>query len=223
MVNYVVCLTLFPNLKVLVLAEILDLPCPNIFKDKLTFIEASHQHHSWAPMNTPRVIGGEWVNRLKPTDIHINHTDWIDRYSNFGSRSGFSRLMLQLNHWKCHWIVFQTQKHTEMSYFISNLWLNFVTFQLRLIWRYIFVILILMLWHRETHTTHQTPCVHTVGTVESDNPQGSREIAVPNVGSIPESILYHGTTFNPRLKQMENCIEPWPWNGAGMNIARGVS
>ena len=32
MVNYVVCLTLFPNLKVLVLAEILDLPCPNIFK-----------------------------------------------------------------------------------------------------------------------------------------------------------------------------------------------
>ena len=31
MMNYVVCLTLFPNLKVLVLAEILDLPCPNIF------------------------------------------------------------------------------------------------------------------------------------------------------------------------------------------------
>ena len=32
MVNYVVCLTLFPNFKVLVLAEILDLPCPIIFK-----------------------------------------------------------------------------------------------------------------------------------------------------------------------------------------------
>ena len=31
MMNYVVGLTLFPNLKVLVLAEILDLPCPNIF------------------------------------------------------------------------------------------------------------------------------------------------------------------------------------------------
>ena len=31
MMDYVVCLTLFPNLKVLVLAEILDLPCPNIF------------------------------------------------------------------------------------------------------------------------------------------------------------------------------------------------
>ena len=34
MMNYVVWLTLFPNLKVLVLAEILDLPCPNIFNRK---------------------------------------------------------------------------------------------------------------------------------------------------------------------------------------------
>ena len=77
MMNYVVWLTLFPNLKVLVLAEILDLPCSNIFKtttdkrvDKLLRNFTSPcQNTSW--YNSQNCQSKYWI-QMPPFDIAKN-------------------------------------------------------------------------------------------------------------------------------------------------------
>ena len=80
MMNYVVWLTLFPNLKVLVLAEILDLPCPNIFnKEPLIHVCMASSAEGLARLGEGRSkahVLSEW-SRTVQTQIIARLWIWI--------------------------------------------------------------------------------------------------------------------------------------------------